>query len=252
MALGRSSPGRSHHGPCPGCGPSRAPWCLPRRWGCGCGPAGGAALDGAARRARPPSPAAPSGLRGSAELPASVTAAQVSRRHGGDEQAPPHVPATAQSPTPTPGDQLQLLSPNPGRVPRTWFTAPESREHMADTLASPTVVPVKSTPLETRECRVWTPWEQLPPGAPCEPAWPCAPPPTPPRGQRAPPHSPPPGSRDELRVVMQVSRGEVSSPPGQEVVQGGVGVRADGDFVPTVPDLQAHKHHTEVELLIKL
>lgn len=35
------------------------------------------------------------------------------------------------------------------RVPFTWFTAPECREHAADTLASPTVVPMKSTPLET-------------------------------------------------------------------------------------------------------
>ena len=38
--------------------------------------------------------------------------------------------------------------------PRTWFTAPELWEHMADTLASPTVVPVKSTPLGRRAVSV--------------------------------------------------------------------------------------------------
>lgn len=107
---------------------------------------------------------------------------------------------------------------------------------MVDTLASPTVVPAKSTPLGKRAVSARGHSEPASPGGSLvlATAWPSA------------------HSRDELRVVVQVPPRQVSHPPGQEVVQCGVGLGADVNLVPTVPHLQAHEHHAEIELLIKL
>lgn len=109
---------------------------------------------------------------------------------------------------------------------------------MLDTLASPTVVPVKSTPLGSRAASAG---EQHP-GA-------RAPGPSP-QGRRGP--RPPASSRDELHVVVRLPAHQLSSPPGQEVVQCGLGLGADLNLVPTIPHLQAHEHHAEIELLIEL
>ena len=76
-----------------------------------------------------------------------------SRGRAGDLSALPPFTRSASGPgltaAPAPHGRLQPLSSEPCR-PRTWFTAPELGEHMVDTLASPTVVPVKSTPLGSR------------------------------------------------------------------------------------------------------
>lgn len=58
--------------------------------------------------------------------------------------------------------------------------------------------------------------------------------------------------RDELHVVVLVPSHQLLCPPLQEVVQGGVGVRAHPNLILLVPYLQAHQDHTEIELLIKL
>ena len=63
---------------------------------------------------------------------------------------------------------------------------------------------------------------------------------------------PPARSRDELYVVVSLPAHQLSSSPGQEVVQCGFRLGADLNFVPTIPHLQAHEHHAEIELLIEL
>ena len=93
-------------------------------------------------------------------LQITVTASVPSQRPGhsrggaGDLSALPPFTCSASGPgltaAPAPHGRLQPLPSEPCR-PRTWFTAPELEEHMVDTLASPTVVPVKSTPLEAEQ-----------------------------------------------------------------------------------------------------
>lgn len=136
----------------------------------------------------------------------------------------------------TAGDKHADLAPG-GQ--QTWFTAPESWEHTAATLASPTVVPVNSTPLETRAvCKGGRPENRLPPH---RPPWP-----------QALGSAPATRIRDELRVVVLVPAHQFLRPPLEEVVQCDVGVRAHVNLVLVVPHLQAHQDHTEIELLIKL
>lgn len=110
---------------------------------------------------------------------------------------------------------------------------------MEDTLARPTVVPVKSMPLRTGVMFAWDPKAgPLSPAAlpTCPGKWP----------------APMVDSRDKLCVVMWVPPCQALRPPGQEVLQRDVGMGADMDFVPTVPDLQTHQDYAEIELLIKL
>lgn len=97
---------------------------------------------------------------------------------------------------------------------------------MEDTLASPTVIPMKSTALQRRRSLSWAPQQHPPQGLP--------------------------HTRDELGVVVRLSARQVPRPPGQEGLQRSVSIRADVDLVPAVPHLQAHQGHAEVEVLIEL
>ena len=120
---------------------------------------------------------------------------------------------------------------------------------MAETLANPTVVPVKSTPLEVGVTQM--PWTRLPPHFPPTPALLSLPPQSCPSSLPSPPHpARSTSSRDELYVVMQVPPCPLPCLPGQEVLQCDTGVGADVEPVLTIPNLQAHQDHTEVEFLI--
>lgn len=78
----------------------------------------------------------------------------------------PGLPFTHSAPALNRAPHPEASKPRPDSL-HTWFTAPEPREHMDDTLASPTVVPVKSTPLETRGVRGrGCPESRLPPACP--------------------------------------------------------------------------------------